>query len=387
MKGISRRAVTLAIAAAIASATMLAALPAMAAPTWPSISTVATYTGFNQVTNIVSPNDGTNRLFVTEKLGLIKVVATGTVLAAPALDITDLVSTDSERGLVGLAFPPNFAAKQYAYIFFTDLTGAVCVDRIRVSASAPNVLDRSTMQSILRFAHPLGNHNGGQLAFGPDGYLYIGTGDGGGTGDPNNTAQRLSNLLAKVLRIDVESTPNATGYRIPASNPFRGQKGKRGETFAYGLRNPWRFSFDTVMGALWIGDVGQNKVEEVDRMPLGSKGWNFGWSLYEGTHLFRAKKKLAGFHWPVWQYAHPTGEAVTGGYVYRGAAYPSLQGTYFAADFVVGRIWGIKRYAGTWVSAELLDTPYQISTFGTDEAGDIWFADFAGGAIYKIGTP
>jgi glucose/arabinose dehydrogenase len=381
------RVSVLVVTAAVAAVTLSAAPPAMAAMVWPSIQTVASYGGLNQVTNIVAPLDGTGRLFVTEKAGLIKVISTGTVLATPALDIRDLVSTNSERGLLGLAFPPGFAGKRHAYIYYTGKTGISRFYRIRVSASDPNVLDRSTMQLILTVAQPYANHNGGQLAFGPDGYLYIGLGDGGSGGDPGNRGQNRNTLLGKILRIDVESTPNSTGYRIPATNPFRNQKGRRGEIFAYGLRNPWRFSFDTVTGSLWIGDVGQNKVEEIDQMPAGAKGWNFGWSRYEGTHLYKARSRVAGFHWPIWQYLHPVGEAVTGGYVYRGAAYPSMQGIYYLADYATGKIWGLHRENGVWLNRLLLDTPFQISTFGVDESGELWFADFAGGRIYKLGTP
>ncbi len=381
------RTLTVVFAVALLGATVLGTGSASAAFVWPSLTTVASLGGFSQVTNIVSPQDGTGRLFVTEKTGLIKVVATGTVLPAPALDITDLVSTNSERGLLGLAFPPDFATKQYAYIYYTGLTGTSRFYRIRVSAGDPNVFDRSTMQMILSVGQPYANHNGGQLAFGPDGYLYIGLGDGGGAGDPGNRAQNRASLLGKILRIDVESTPNATGYRIPPTNPFRNQAGRRGEIFAYGLRNPWRFSFDTVTGSMWVGDVGQNKVEEIDRIPAGAKGWNFGWSRYEGTRLYRARSRVAGFHWPIWQYLHPTGEAVTGGYVYRGTAYPSMQGIYFFADFAVGKIWGLHKEGGVWLHRLLLDTQYQISTFGVDERGELWFSDFAGGRIYKLGTP
>jgi glucose/arabinose dehydrogenase len=377
----------LVVAAAVAGAALFGETAAMAAPVWPSISTVASYGNLNHVTNIVAPQDGTGRLFVTEKTGLMKVISTGAVLPTPALDIRSLVSTNSERGLLGLAFPPGFAAKQYAYIYYTDKSGTSRFYRIHISASDPNVFDRSTMQLILKVAQPYANHNGGQLAFGPDGYLYIGLGDGGSHGDPGNRGQNRNTLLGKILRIDVESTPNSTGYRIPTTNPFRNQKGRRGEIFAYGLRNPWRFSFDPLTGALWIGDVGQDKVEEIDRMPAGVTGWNFGWSRYEGTHLFKARSKVAGFHWPVWQYLHPVGDSVTGGYVYRGAAYPSMQGIYFLGDFGVGKIWGIQRSGGAWVTRLLLDTRYQISTFGVDENGDLWLADYAGGRIYKVGTP
>jgi glucose/arabinose dehydrogenase len=240
------------------------------------------------------------------------------------------------------------------------------------------------MQLILSFTQTTyTNHKGGQLAFGPDGYLYLGFGDGGSAGDPGNRAQNLGVFFGKILRIDTESTPNATGYRVPPSNPFVGQAGRRPEIWAYGLRNPWRFSFSPV-GSLWIGDVGQDKYEEIDRMPTGAKGWNFGWSLYEGNHLYKAKTKKAGFRWPIAEYSHPYAQAITGGYVYAGTGVPGLQGIYVFADFITGRVLGLTQSGTTWVKHEFLHTAYGIDTLGLDRDGELWFADFNGGRIYRL---
>lgn len=378
-------------AGALAAVALLAALvpasPAAAAPTWPTITTTDAIGGFDHPTNIVAASDGTGRLFVTEQVGRIRVIKGGVLLPTPALDIHDIVgSAGTEQGLLGLAFPPGFSSKQYAYIYFTNRAGSSYFYRVRVSASDPDRFDRSTMQLILKVGQPYANHNGGQLAFGPDGFLYIGLGDGGSAGDPGNRAQNLSSLLGKILRLSVESTPAVPGYRIPTTNPFRNQVGRRPEIWTYGMRNPWRFSFDTATGDLWIGDVGQNKWEEIDRMPSGARGgWNFGWARYEGTHFYKARSKVRGFAWPVAEYSHAEGEAVTGGFVYHGPSV-GMEGIYFFGDYGVGKIWGLQQSNGLWVRQLLLDTPHLISTFGVDENGDLWYADWSGGVIYKVVT-
>jgi glucose/arabinose dehydrogenase len=344
------------------------------------------YSGFVHPTNIVAPDDGSGRIFVTQQPGVISVIRDGAVSPTPALDIRSRVgSAGNEQGLLGMAFPPHFAEKQYAYIYFTDPSGTSRFFRIHISAKDPDAFDPAAMQEILTVAQPYANHNGGQLAFGPDGYLYIGLGDGGSGGDPGNRGQSLATLLGKILRIDVESTPDATGYAIPAGNPFAGTPGARPEIWLYGLRNPWRFSFDTGSGDLWIGDVGQDKWEEIDRVSADSTGGlNFGWSQHEGTHLFKAKKILPGFAWPVVEYPHPEGESVTGGFVYRGSAYPDMRGVYVFGDFVKGQVWTLSSDTGTWVRRLALQTTYQISTFGTDGAGELWLADWSGGTIQRV---
>lgn len=355
--------------------------PPATAAAWPD-----TIGGFERPTEIAAPDDGSDRLFVTEQRGVIRVVRAGTLLGSPALDIRGRVgSSGSEQGLLGLAFPPGFASKGYAYIHYTDTSGTSRVYRVRVSAKDPDRFDPSTMQAILSVRQPFANHNGGQLAFGPDGYLYVGLGDGGGGGDPGNRARSLSTLLGKILRIDTESTPDSSGYRVPEDNPFVARAGARPEIWEYGLRNPWRFSFDGATGDLWIADVGQNAWEEIDHVPGGTGGLDFGWSLYEGNNLFKAKAKHAGTVWPVFEYSHRLGESVTGGYVYRGSAYTDMQGLYVFGDFGSGRIWTLRRDGSRWVARLARTTSYSISTFGLDGSKELWVADYATGDIHSIG--
>jgi len=356
------------------------------APTAAALSTTS-ISGLGQITNIVAPDDGSGRLFVTDQVGIIRVVQNGTALPTPALDIRSRVgSVGTEQGLLGLVFPPGFAAKQHAYLYYTDPAGTSRVFRIHITATDPNSFDPATMQPILSIAQPFANHNGGQLAFGPDGYLYLGFGDGGGAGDPGNRAQKLSTLLGKILRIDVESTPNASGYRVPASNPFVKRPGARHEIWAYGLRNPWRFSFDPATRNLWIADVGQNKYEEVDLVLAGSKsGLDFGWSLYEGNHLYKATSKKPGFKWPLLEYKHPVGESITGGYVYRGAAFPGERGMYVFGDYVAGKIWTLRHTSSGWTRHLVMTTAWGISTFGVDGSGEMWAADRTTGTIHLLG--
>jgi len=350
--------------------------------------------GFEKPTNIVAPDDGSDRMFVTEQTGVIRVVKKGVLSKTPALDIKSRVGSGSELGLLGLAFPPKFADKGYAYIYFTDKSMVSRFYRIRMSASDPDTFDPKTMQEILSVQQPFPNHNGGQLAFGPDGYLYIGLGDGGSGGDPGNRAQDLSTVLGKILRIDVESTPDAPGYKVPADNPFAKlspssamtKSTAKPEIWAYGLRNPWRFSFDSKSGDLWIADVGQSQWEEIDYVAAGSKGgMNFGWNLYEGGDPFKATSKtLAGYVWPVFAYTHRQGISVTGGYVYNGSAYPGMRGLYVFGDYGSGNIWTIRHEGTTFAENLARKTFYKISTFGVDGSGELWVADYSAGRIHRL---
>ena len=342
--------------------------------------------GFERPTNLVAPDDGSNRLFVTEQPGVIRVVRDGALLKSPALDIKSRVgSSGGEVGLLGLAFPPNFAKKRYAYIYFTDTSNTSRFYRVHMSATDPDVFDPSTMQLILSVQQPFPNHKGGQLAFGPGGYLYIGLGDGGGAGDPGDRAQNLATLLGKILRIDTESTPDSPGYRVPKDNPFVNRAGAKPEIWACGLRNPWRFSFDPPTGDLWIGDVGQDQWEEIDHVAGGSKsGLNFGWSLYEGNDLFKATSKQPGVVWPVFAYTHRQGISVSGGYVYRGSAYPRMKGLYVFGDYGSGNIWTIRRDGARWSEHLARKTFYKISTFGVDGSGELWVADYVAGRIHRL---
>jgi len=343
--------------------------------------------GFTRPTAIATPDDGSGRMFVAEQGGTIRIVKGGVAAKAPALDIADrLGSSSGELGLLGIAFPKDFATKRYAYIYFTGAKNASQLYRVRMSATDPDAFDPATLQLILAVDQPYPNHKGGQLAFGPDGYLYVGLGDGGGAGDPGDRAQDLRQLLGKILRLDTESTPDAPGYRIPADNPFVSRAGARPEIWAYGLRNPWRFSFDSETGDLWIADVGQDQWEEIDFVAAGTKGGlNFGWPLYEGNDYFKATTKQAGYVWPVYAYTHRQGISVTGGYVYRGSRYPAMQGKYVFGDYGSGNIWTVTRNGDVFSERLASESFYRISCFGVDGSGELWVADHSAGRIHHVG--
>lgn len=344
--------------------------------------------GFEKPTSIVAPGDGSPRLYVTEQRGIIRLVKNGKLEDEPALDLRNEVgSSASEQGLLCIAFPPGYAEKGYAYLDFTDEGGDTRVCRIGRSSSDPDRFDPDTLQVLLRIDQPYTNHNGGQLAFGPDGYLYVGMGDGGSAGDPQNRAQNRRSLLGKILRIDVESSPAKEGYDIPKGNPFADGSGGRPEIWLLGLRNPWRFSFDPETGNIWIADVGQNGWEEIDTLPPGTGGANLGWALYEGNHRYKASSiKREGYWWPVDEYSRSEGISVTGGYVYRGRRYPDMQGLYVFADFGSGRIWTLEgRSDGSFDRREVEDTDWSISTFGIDGDGELWAADWSEGVLHRIG--
>ena len=335
------------------------------------------------VTGLTAPvaltNAGDDRLFIVEQAGRIMVWNGTVVLPTPFLDIRSIVGSGGERGLLGLAFHPDYAQNGFFYVNFTDRNGDTIVARYTVSVTDPNRADPATAHTLLTIDQPFSNHNGGQLQFGPDRYLYIGMGDGGSGGDPLNNAQNRNQLLGKMLRIDVDS---ATPYGIPPTNPFVGQSGVRPEIWALGLRNPWRFSFDRVTGDLWIADVGQGDVEEVDFQPASSRGGeNYGWRIKEGSECFNPQScSSVGLVDPVLEYGHAGGAcSVTGGYVYRGTRSPRLFGTYIYADYCNGIIWGATRTAsGTFSSRVLIDTPFFISTFGEDANGEVYVVDHSG---------
>jgi putative cell wall-binding protein len=339
-----------------------------------------------QPVDIVSPCDGSGRLFIVEKGGRIRVgrLADNALLPAPFLDISSLVSTGGEQGLLGLAFPPGFGTStQNFYVDYTDRNGDTVVARYRVSAD-PDKAAASSATRVLLVDQPYANHNGGQVAFGPDGYLYVGMGDGGSSGDPQGNGQKTGTLLGKILRIDVES--GTTPYRVPSDNPFVGRPGYRPEIWALGLRNPWRFSFDRLTGDLYIADVGQNRIEEIDFEPAGAGGRNYGWNYYEGTLPFppgSAPRPTTGLTFPVYEYSHDQGDdCITGGFVYRGSAYPSWQGRYFFADFESGRIWSMSTTSHAVALA--LDTPLLITTFGEGEDGCLYVAEIMDGTVYEL---
>lgn len=336
--------------------------------------------------------DGSGRLFVAQQSGRIRVVDGGSVLSSPFLDLSSQVACCGERGLLGLAFHPDYATTGELFVDYTRYDGAQLqsvVARFQVSAADPDLADPASEEILLVIDQPATNHNGGQLAFGPDGYLYVGTGDGGGGGDPNENGQDLGSLLGKVLRLDVDSTPDpGLAYAIPADNPFVGVAGARGEIWAYGLRNPWRFSFDRGTGDLWISDVGQKLWEEVDRQPAASGGGeNYGWDCREGAHDYsdsngdhNASCPSSGFTDPVLEYPHESGRcSVTGGYRYRGDLEPRLRGVFLYADFCTGEIFGtVPRCDGQWQSRPLLDAPFNVTAFGEDEAGEVYVTEYDG---------
>ncbi len=282
---------------------------------------------------------GDARLFVVERAGRIVIVQGGTEAATPFLDISARVGTVGEGGLLSMAFDPLYALNGFFYVYFTETTGDIAIERFRVSPSDPNVADPAPLR-ILTIAHrDFSNHNGGLARFGPDGFLYLGTGDGGGGGDTLGNGQNLDALLGKLLRIDVRNASVAAPYAIPATNPFVGQANRRAEIWAYGLRNPWRYAFDPPTGRLYIGDVGQDLFEEVDVNPADSAGLNYGWNVTEATSCFGAATcDKTGITLPVLQYAHDAtgGCSIIGGFVYRGAAFPEIQGRYFYSDLCSG---------------------------------------------------
>jgi glucose/arabinose dehydrogenase len=319
--------------------------------------------------------DQTNRLFVVEQEGRIFIVNGDAVLPTPFLDIEEKLSTGGERGLLGLAFHPRFSSNGRLFVNYTRKTdGATVVAEYRVSSNPNQVTKKETV--LLVVPQPYGNHNGGMIAFGPDHNLYIGMGDGGSGGDPKNYAQNQTELLGKFLRIDLDQHPP---YGIPLDNPLVHSPG-RPEIFAWGLRNPWRFSFDRETGELWAGDVGQNEWEEIDVI---QKGKNYGWRLLEGTHCFNPETHCRQGHDivdPVTEYAHSSGRcSVTGGYVYRGAKIPPLLGTYIFGDFCSGEIWGYQEGE----TRMLLATDLQISSFGEDRDGELYVLGH-GGEIVQI---
>jgi len=341
----------------------------------------------DSITDLV--NAGDNRMFVVEQHGFIAILdSAGNVMPKPFLDISDKVGTmGSEEGLLGLAFSPNYKTDRYFYIHYTDSTQAVNIARYQVSNTNPDSAIKSSEVSILKIHHPYTNHNGGNIAFGPDGYLYDGIGDGGSSGDPGNRAQNTDSLLGKLLRINVDTLP----YKIPPTNPFATNGMGRPEIWAYGLRNPWCWSFDKFTGDLWIGDVGQSLYEEVDFQPAhDTGGQNYGWRCYEGdaSYNFSNCSGSTNFTFPVDTYTHSNfnGCAVIGGYVYRGAQYNSMFGKYFCSDYCSSRFRSIKDSAGVFVTTVLNRTPFsELTKFGQDIYGELYFAENDPGVVYKIG--
>jgi glucose/arabinose dehydrogenase len=333
-----------------------------------------------QLTFLTHAGDGSGRLFLTTRAGRIRVFREGALAPEPFLDIADLVEDDGlEQGLLGLAFAPDFAQSGVLYVNYTAVEGGrTVVARLRVTAGGERA-DPASLEEVLTFAQPAANHNGGHVAFGPDGFLYVGTGDGGGRDDQFGHAQDLGSLLGKLLRLDVAV---ASSYAVPPDNPFVGTASARPEIWAYGLRNPWCFAFDRATGDLYIADVGQNAFEEVNFQAAGSGGGeNYGWSRLEGFHCFRPRGgcDATGTVLPVAEYGHDLGCSVTGGYVYRGQREPRLTGIYLFGDFCSGRIFGLRRTpAGTFELGPLYPGPVALASFGEDEQGEVYAVDLQG---------
>lgn len=342
------------------------------------------------VTGLTSPVEITNandsRLFVVQQDGIIKIIqSNGTINTTNFLNIGSKITFGGERGLLGLAFHPQYSTNGYFFVYYNNLSGNIIVARYSVSSTDPNVADPASEKILLNIPKPFDNHNGGSIHFAPDGKLWIITGDGGSGGDPNNNAQNKNVLLGKMLRIDVDATGP---YNIPPDNPFAGA-GVDGadEIWAYGLRNAWKFSFDLTTGYAMIADVGQGAIEEINKMPITTAGLNYGWRCYEGNNAYNTTGCAAQstMTFPVAVYNHSGGKcSITGGYVYRGSQYPSLQGKYFFADYCSSQIGMLDtNNTITWT------TPYSgnnFSTFGEDYQKGLYVADLSNGKIFKIST-
>ncbi len=356
-----------------------------------SVSLQPVAQGLSAPVFLTAPPGDRDRLFVVERGGAIRIVRAGSVLSAPFLDVAGVITAGGEQGLLGLAFHPGYASNGRFYVNYTDTLGHTQIVRYRVSAN-PDVADPGSAFPILTVEQPYSNHNGGMIAFGPeDGMLYVGMGDGGSGGDPQNHGQNRMTLLGDLLRLDVDV---GSPYAIPADNPFVGSLSVANEIWASGLRNPWRFSFDAANGDLYIGDVGQGEREEVSYQPASSDGGeNYGWRIMEGTRCYNPSSGCAttGLTLPIHEYDHSDGCSITGGYVYRGGAYPALQGRYFFADYcrswlrsfvvVGGAVAGLQDHSAT--AGPVSGT----SSFGEDGAGELYIVSLTQGTIRRIVSP
>ncbi|MFN2388458.1 MAG: sorbosone dehydrogenase family protein [Actinomycetota bacterium] len=344
--------------------------------------------GFTAPLQVTHAGDGSGRLFVVEQEGVVRLVdPQGAVEPGPFLDLRGSVRSGGEQGLLGLAFHPGYETNGRLFVNYTDLQGDTVIAEYHAAPDAA-VADAGRPRVLLTVPQPFPNHNGGGVAFGPDGYLYIGLGDGGSAGDPHENAQDLGSLLGKLLRVDVDRTTGERPYAIPLDNPFVERAGARPEIWAYGLRNPWRFSFDVAAATIWIGDIGQNELEEIHRSSASEAGVNYGWDVMEGSACFEPPSgcDAAGLALPVAEYAHGDDDcSVTGGYVYRGDDAPGLRGLYVFGDYCSGVIRAIDAPArGPQRPLELLDTEMSISSFGEDEDGELYVTDLIAGTVMRF---
>jgi glucose/arabinose dehydrogenase len=325
-------------------------------------------------------------MFVVEQAGRIRIVSNGTVLSTPFLDIANLVNFDgAEQGLLGVTFHPNYASTPKVYVNYDRVAPGgqeTVIAEFTAASAGASQIDSATERILLVQAQPFSNHKAGQLAFGLDGFLYFGLGDGGGAGDPNGNGQNLNTLLGKMMRIDVDHASAGKPYAIPSDNPFASGGGLP-EIFAYGFRNPWRFSLDRPTARFFVADVGQDMFEEIDIL---TSGGNFGWNIMEGSHCFMPSSgcNMSGLTLPIFDYSHSDGIAVIGGYVYHGAALPGLSGKYLFSDFGSGTLWALTQSPlGTWSRQTLLSTGRNISSFGQDSSGELYLLDLSG-SVLKI---
>ncbi len=380
-------------AAAIGGSVLLAFAPGVSAST-PGVKLKPLNRGLGDALLVTHAPGEKNRLYVVQQSGKIRVIQRGRLLGRPFLDVSGRISRGGERGLLGLAFHPRYARNGRFFVNYTDRSGATRVVEFRRGTRRVRGKIRPTVnrarqrphRTLMRIGQPFSNHNGGHLAFGRDGMLYVGTGDGGSGGDPGGRAQRLNSLLGKILRVDVNGRTRRNAYRIPKNNPFRGSRSARPEIWISGVRNPWRFSFDRARGDLWIGDVGQNAREEIDFLtPRRARGANLGWNAFEGSRRFggvvRGRKPIG----PVAEYSHNQGCSVTGGYVYRGKTVPRLRGRYIYGDFCSGRIWTMRagpKPGGVRLETNLGQRVGNITSFGEGADGTVYL--LAGGRLYRF---
>jgi len=351
----------------------------------PSIALTPFVSGLSTPVDFQTPDDGSGRIFIVQQSGTIRIISGGSLLPTPFLDISSRINFDgAEQGLLGLAFHPSYSQNKRFYLNYDRLSGGqiqTVIAEYQLTAD-PNAADPASERILLTVNQPFTNHKGGQMAFGPDGFLYIAFGDGGSGGDPMGNAQNRGTLLGKIARIGVDP-PFTSGlqYVIPADNPFVGTS-DRGEIWAYGFRNPWRFSFDKGGTRLFVADVGQDKFEEID---LVQKGLNYGWNTMEGSHCFSPATgcNMSGLTLPIVDYDHSEGVTVIGGYVYHGTAIASLVGAYIFGDFSNGKIWELTESSGTWTRTQLLNSGKNMSAFGQDAAGELYVVDYSG-SVFKI---
>lgn len=368
------------------------ALPHAHASVTPEIELELLTGGVDRPSCLTHAGDGSGRLFLCEQTGAVRIFDGSQLLPTPFLDVGPLSTCCGEQGLLSLAFAPDYASSGELYVHYSDTSGDTVIARFTVHPGDPDVADPASRDTVLWIDQPDTNHNGGQLAFGPDGYLYIGLGDGGGGGDPYGNGQDPVTLLGAILRVDVggddfPADPDRD-YAIPPDNPFVGDPGAADEIWAWGLRNPWRFSFDRSRGDLFIADVGQNQWEEVDFQPADDLGGrNYGWPCYEGNHPFDTTgcADPSEYVFPILEYSHSSGCSITGGYRYRGLAFPNLVDWYLYADYCTGTLWGARPSSPShWSSTVLLATGANVSSFGEDETGELYLCDRSSDSVYRI---